>query len=603
MAGIGLSNNIASLQAQRELGSSARTLSGVLERLSSGQRINSAGDDPAGLSLAAGLSLQSRIYTQALRNADDGVAQLNIADGALSNLEDILVRIKELAEQAANGVYSSTQRSALHQEADTLANEYNRIIQSTTFNGTMVFHTDGARTNLQLGFGSENSMSYSLGQGLSRDVGSGSFTMAGTVALSGVNGVVDFNGDGKADIYRVSGASTVVYLGNGDGTFTVSQTISPGITNMWSAYAGDLNGDGKQDLINWGVFGAGDQRYWMYRGNGDGTFALSSVVDIPDGLYWPQGLGDFNGDGDPDILDHDSDLGIDYIRFGSGGLSFAAAVTRNVSASLVGDFNNDGKDDLYSSAGVYLSAGNGTFALSQSFSSVGATNAADFNGDGNLDILGTSGSVLQVLLGNGNGTFGSVITTAVGSKRWLDTGDFNGDGTMDVLFTDTSNVTQVYFGNSDGTFSPSGVTLGTYNSGKTADLNGDGITDFLSNTASPTYIYLSNTSDSLTIADPNLSSQAAARATLADIEEVLQKVRAERGNIGASQSRLEAALAVINAQRDSFQAAHARVMDADVAQESAALVRHQIKQQVCTAILAQANLQLQQVLALVTNRG
>lgn len=147
---ITLGNNIASLQAQRRLNESSNTLARVSERLASGLRINSASDDAAGLAISSSLQSESRLMTQALRNINDGISMLSIADAALDELSKVVVRIKELAEQAANGVYSGTQRAALDAEAQALRNEYNRVIESTTFNDRSLF-TSTESLYLQVG--------------------------------------------------------------------------------------------------------------------------------------------------------------------------------------------------------------------------------------------------------------------------------------------------------------------------------------------------------------------------------------------------------------------------------------------------------------------
>ncbi|MCB0334396.1 MAG: hypothetical protein KDD55_12900, partial [Bdellovibrionales bacterium] len=133
--GVTFGRNIASLGAQRRLGDATRSLSSVFERLSSGQRITRPSDDPAGLAVSSKLHTQSRIYDRAGRNVSDGVSLLNIADGAVSQISELLTRMAELAEQAANGSYSQSQRRNLNKEYQALDLEIRRITQTTSFNG------------------------------------------------------------------------------------------------------------------------------------------------------------------------------------------------------------------------------------------------------------------------------------------------------------------------------------------------------------------------------------------------------------------------------------------------------------------------------------
>ena len=102
-----IGSNIASLNAQGRLNQATDALSSTYERLSSGMRINKASDDPAGLAVSSSLNVDSRVYSQGIRNINDGLSLLNVAEGALFELSSITTRQQELAEQSANGVYSN----------------------------------------------------------------------------------------------------------------------------------------------------------------------------------------------------------------------------------------------------------------------------------------------------------------------------------------------------------------------------------------------------------------------------------------------------------------------------------------------------------------
>lgn len=150
---ITIGNNIASLNAQRRLSTATDSLSAVYERLSSGQRINKASDDAAGLAIADSLRANQRIATVAIRNANDGISTVGIADGALSQIGDVLTRLAELSEQSANGVFSTSQRSALQNEFTALGSEIERIAVTTTFNGVRLL-SGTSNIVLQVGFDS-----------------------------------------------------------------------------------------------------------------------------------------------------------------------------------------------------------------------------------------------------------------------------------------------------------------------------------------------------------------------------------------------------------------------------------------------------------------
>ena len=150
---ITIGNNIVSLQAQRRLGNATEALSTTFEKLSSGQRINKASDDAAGLAIADSLRANQRIAGVAVRNANDGISTIAIADGALGEISNVLQRLGELSEQSANGVFSVNQRSALQNEFSALGSEIERIATTTTFNGVNLLST-GTTIILQVGFDS-----------------------------------------------------------------------------------------------------------------------------------------------------------------------------------------------------------------------------------------------------------------------------------------------------------------------------------------------------------------------------------------------------------------------------------------------------------------
>jgi flagellin len=158
---ITIGSNINSLSAQRRLAASTGDLSRIYEQLSSGQRINKASDDAAGLSIADSLRADQRIATVAIRNANDGISSITISDSALGEIGNVLSRLGELAEQSANGTYSTTQRSALSNEFVALASEIERIAVTTRFNGVTLL-SGTSSVALQVGFSSASTSQITL---------------------------------------------------------------------------------------------------------------------------------------------------------------------------------------------------------------------------------------------------------------------------------------------------------------------------------------------------------------------------------------------------------------------------------------------------------
>ena len=139
-------NNIPSLNAQRILGINNGRLAQSVERISSGIRINRGSDDAAGLAISEGLRSDIRALRQAVRNANDGVSLINVTEGALNEQSGILIRLRELASQAATGTVGSTERATIQLEFTALRNELDRISQTTEFNGQKLIEGSLAST-------------------------------------------------------------------------------------------------------------------------------------------------------------------------------------------------------------------------------------------------------------------------------------------------------------------------------------------------------------------------------------------------------------------------------------------------------------------------
>lgn len=159
--GLLIANNLNSLRAQRQLANTSAELSKSFERLSSGLRINSASDDPAGLAVADQLRSDIRLATVAIRNANDGLSLTALADGALQEVTNVLQRMAELAQQSANGTFTQIQRSALAFEFMALGSEIERIARVTTFNNLSLLSNSQTIT-LQVGLDSSESSRISI---------------------------------------------------------------------------------------------------------------------------------------------------------------------------------------------------------------------------------------------------------------------------------------------------------------------------------------------------------------------------------------------------------------------------------------------------------
>jgi len=245
------------------LGLSTNTLQDIQQRLATGKRIHSAADDAAGLAIATKIDTQTKVYTQAVRNLNDGVSALNIFDGALQSLNAIVSRQSELAEQAANGAYSLEQRQALNKEFIELVKEYNRIVASTEFNGFQLLNNSEQQMTVQAGVSGDGFIETNFGADRNRTVGDGTYQTPSTLSVgANPNSVVsrDFNGDGFSDIATADeGSDTLtVRLSDGNGGFLAADTYATGVRPN-SLHAEDINQDGHIP---------GSRRLWVRRTGG-----------------------------------------------------------------------------------------------------------------------------------------------------------------------------------------------------------------------------------------------------------------------------------------------------------------------------------------------
>ena len=169
-------NNTASVNAQRILGVNNTRLAQSIERISSGIRINRGADDAAGLAISEGLRSDIRALRQATRNANDGMSLINVTEGALNEQSSILIRLRELASQAATGTVGSTERATIQLEFSALRDELTRIAQTTEFNGIGLINGNLAssvattsHTLIQIGIDSSANSRIDLNDSLSLD--------------------------------------------------------------------------------------------------------------------------------------------------------------------------------------------------------------------------------------------------------------------------------------------------------------------------------------------------------------------------------------------------------------------------------------------------
>jgi len=621
VAGITINSNIASLNAQRRLGASTSGLRDSFTALSSGLRINKASDDAAGLAISSSLNVDRRVFDQGIRNLNDGMSLLSIAEGAVEQLSSIATRLTELAEQASNGALQTPQRQALNAEAQALKNEYKRVAQSTQFNGLNLFSGELGNVRLQTGFGSSSSLQSSLGGA----VGVGDFGTAVTAVTLGGAGTnvraADFNGDGLTDVLGF-GTNTLtghlsVGLGDGQGGFTTvySGAFANSAASGNGVAVGDINNDGRLDVVT-----TGDATGRILLGNGNGTFSVAGSFANLLYLTGDSTLADLNGDGFLDLGVTGSDIFNDaftYVMMGNGNGSFRAAVSYNNTflgadtgyGLRFADLNGDNKLDMFNSISRDTNGGNVAIRFGDGAGGFGAatingvadvdafrSTLADMNNDGKLDyiVAGDINAEGVIIIGYGDGRGNFNVTNV---NMWdsaavtnVAVADFNGDGNMDVI-----GDAFLRLGNGNGTFAgivTLSVTPGNVSDLALGDLNSDGVLDLLSTstlTGNVKY-YLSRTTTGIgPLQDFSLATLADARQALPVLRQKIDQLTKQRGTIGAFQSRVETAISNTSTISLNVASAASQITNADVAEVSAKLLKERILQQVGTAVLAQAN--------------
>lgn len=300
--------------------------------------------------------------------------------------------------------------------------------------------------------------------------------------------MADFNEDGKIDLAGPSNGNTVaLVLGKGDGTFITFTTVSSETQdNDFSAAAfttGDLRNDGKNDFVLFGQ-GGGFQlgEVVSVLGNGNGTFQPAVLSGAGSQTYGGT-LGDFNNDGIPDVvtLNYNQEIGVGPGKgdgtFGNEGFYTTAS---QAFAVVVGDFNGDGNQDIVVPGQMFLGNGDGTFGFPVTINAGSVPMVVgDVNSDGKADIVQPGvGNAIAACLNNGNLTFTCIDTSLAGTPGLIALADFNHDRKLDVV-VDIGGAVQVLLGNGDGTFQSTGtfaIRSGA-NSIAVADINGDGFLD------------------------------------------------------------------------------------------------------------------------------
>jgi flagellin len=557
-----INHNIAALNAYANLSRNQNSTSKIMEKLSSGLRINRAADDAAGLAISEKMRGQISGLTQANRNSLDGISLIQTAEGALGEVQAMLQRMRELTVQAANGTNTDSDRSAIQDEINQLTSEINRVGNATEFNAQKLINGEkvGAVTSTGNLVGGKNQVP--------AQAASNTFTLtagntlkidAGTA--SGAKGNVPVTiqaGAGVSPTAAWNGNTLVISLGTNPANNTAAtiQTAVQGIgagvpsgltmTNFTVTGTGTLNAGGFDQTTlgatqNGVLFGGADQ---INAVNASDSLLVSSIPAVGDTLT----------------------INNKTIGFYDGSLGPAPT----------------GFDAVIDIAGLDPSDPNAKTTLANKIAQYGSNGNSPIPGIGvNITAFGEE----LIVTSTAGGLAGNNITTGYQTSK-----------PVNVTLQIGANQGQSFtFGVGDMRSQSLGISASDPNM-PIKDNQGN----IIPNAA---YVTVKNVTDG--ISDNNIeyaldvSTSEKAGAAITVIDNAITKVSAERSKLGAFQNRLEHTLNNLNTTTENLTSAESRIRDADMAQEMTEFTKMNVINQAATAMLAQANQLPQGVLQLL----
>lgn len=566
-----INHNIAALNTHRQLSINTANTNKNIEKLSSGLRINRAGDDAAGLAISEKMRGQIRGLDQASRNAQDGISLIQTAEGALNETHSILQRMREISNQSANGTNTDSDRQALQDEMNQLTSEINRIGNTTEFNTQKLLQGDGTQNLAKLGV----------------DLSVISTDTAGTNASS-TEAKVSFNLD-----TNLAPANTVALNLNGQ-SFTVTYANTAG------AAAGDATLDlsaGTASIeLGGATAGAGDaavtkataDALQKFIDNNDALKGNYKVSQDAAGVISVEATKDGAMSGSKGSVTVTAAANVTFTS-GTSGTAVQGTDTNATAASKSIDFSGLDFTDLSKlvEKGItvggkqieFYNADNGTYkgdAIGVDISDV--TDEASF-----VNAIVKQAKIDGVTLSRGAGD--NLVVTS--NQKGLDSKVEVTDGGVQESFKTSFQI---------------GANTGQSMSLEIADMRSEalGITGKAGDKGfTKTNTVTDGTNDVKKEAALNISTKEDASAAIAILDKATATVSSERSKLGAVQNRLEHTINNLGTASENLTAAESRIRDVDMAKEMMQQTKNNILAQAAQAMLAQANQQPQGVLQLL----
>ncbi len=565
-----IQHNITALSAYRNLTNNNSAVAKNLEKLSSGYRINRAGDDAAGLAISEKMRAQITGLKTAQKNANDGISLVQTAEGALTEVHSMLNRMVELATQAANGTYYDEDRANLQSEITQLKDEIDRIADGTNFNGINLLDgslsaTGGSKTVTINGVSSTKSVGSKGAYESNAVYGSAALafkegdTFQYTVSLeNGESHTVELTAkkDSNGNISKLVGKSGQEYTI----TTAANATAAATVAEIDQAVLGELNKTSLAKEFNISSAGAG-------------KFKLEAMEE---------------GTDTPRVTAMDANWTVAGVKNTPVNIGVketeAYDAGREIKASDITLYTGKNYDDA-----VFTINGH-KFVVMTGKDLETAGGALDTTGDSNMNATSGLGADVTILI-------------ADGTHKGLESTDNNFDQNVAKIkevtgLNVTAGIDETGIGGAadTGATTTDGIRLspGKANGGLVLQI-GDTSDSFNQLRVSVKDMH----AKAMGIADIDVSTQTGASSAIDKIKSAITYVSSTRGDLGAIQNRLEHTINNLSVTTENMTAAESRIRDVDMAEEMMAYTKNNILVQASQAMLAQANQIPQGVLQLL----
>lgn len=524
-----LNTNVASLVAQQNLNNSQNSLQTSLQRLSSGLRINSSQDDPAGLAISDRMTGQINGMNQAQRNANDGVSLAQTAGGALQQMTSMLQTIRQLAVQSSNATNSTSDRAALNAEVSQLTSQLNQMAQTTQFNGQNLFDGSFSAATYQVGANVGQTITATTANLLTNNYGT--YQMGnglGTGALSTSNfvtGSATYSAGATGTVNVASGAVTT------SGTFAINGVnITAGQSDMASDLAAKIN------AANTGVTASASTQVTLSLGSGSFNLAVASSSSTFQSVSFNVTATGSNNT--VQASDYQQAINAFNAQSSQTGVTAQLATFQDKTGTTQYgiQLHNSGGQNIDISSASGAASGFGGAVTEWHFDTANSSGAKQYLASGSVFSAGATGSAAFA---------GQVVLNSSNSYSMVTSGASFGSG---VFFTNSGSAT--------GT---------TFASGSTYQ------------------------SSLQTVQSLNISTIEGANQAIRIVDDALNAIDGQQAQFGALQSRFQATISNLSTTTTNLSSARSRIRDTDFASETANLTQNQILQQAGTAMLAQAN--------------